>query len=124
MKAAQQLVGNEIIASTIAQGKSSGALGDREKIAENINNAENPEILKSNIQNVYKPAIKAQANSLEQYYKASTGQNNFKDKYLLPQTRQAIWGDSGAGTKSSAPALAGNAPSGTAKTIHFNDLPE
>lgn len=117
LKAAQQLVGNEIINSTIAQGKASGALGDREEIAKNLNNASNPEILKSNIEKVYKPAMRAQANSLEQYYKASTKQNNFKDRYLLPETRQAIWGDV-------TPRQPSAASMPTQKTIHFNDLPE
>lgn len=92
LKAAQQLVGNEIINSTIAQGRSGGALGDREEIATNLNNATNPEILKSNIQNVYMPAIRAQAASTEQYYKTNTGQKDFRTNRLLPETSRVLYG--------------------------------
>lgn len=102
LQAAQQLVGNEIINSTIAQGRSGGALGDREEIAKNLNAAASPEILLSNIDNVYKPAIRAQLNSTRQYYKAATGLDDFDKKYLLPETRSLL-GPMGGGATSSAP---------------------
>lgn len=87
LKMAQQLVGNEVVRSTIGQR---GALGDREELAQNLNNATNPQILQENIDKVIMPALRAQANASEQYYKNATHLNDFRDK-LLPNAKEAIW---------------------------------
>lgn len=84
---ARQLVANEIIKATSGTG---GGVFDREEVQKNLSSASSPAVLHSAIDNVYKPAIRGQLESLEQQYSAGTGLKNYKDKYLLPQTQKAL----------------------------------
>ena len=91
LKAAQQLVGNEIVTSTLAQGKGAGALADRQEVQEMIDGKLSKDILKSNIDKVYLPAMRAQANATGNTFKKSVGLDNFQQR-LLPETQNALWG--------------------------------
>ena len=87
LDAAKQLVGSEIIRATI---NDPGALEDREKIQARLDAANSPELLKSVVNDVYKPAIKKQLEAQEQRYFSMTGMQNFRTKYLSPGTVQTL----------------------------------
>jgi hypothetical protein len=97
--ALRQLVSGEVIKATTA---SAGALGDRETIQSSLDKASSPKIIKDAIKGVYLPAMRRQLDGLEQQYHAGTGLTNYKDKYLLADTRAALGYDT-QGSASTVP---------------------
>lgn len=87
LDAAKQLIGNEIVRATTGEA---GALEDRKAVQERLDAATSPKLLKSVVDNVYKPAIRQQLIGLEKQYQAGTGLQNYRQKYLLPQTVQGL----------------------------------
>lgn len=97
MDALKQLVSGEIVKATTG---AAGALGDRDTIQHNIGTANSPKLIKDAIHQVYLPAIKSQLEGIEKRYESGSGLSNYRENYLLPQTREIL--GLGAGNAGSA----------------------
>lgn len=78
--AVKEILADEIVAAVVP---GVGALADRQAIKRTILAASSPEQIKGIVAN-YKELIGGQLNGLEQQYKAGTGRNDFKTRYLTP----------------------------------------
>lgn len=86
--AAKNIVTDEVVKAIVGGG---GGVGDREKAAETINAAQTPQQLKEAIHTV-RTLMGGQLIGLEQAYKAGTGRNDFRTKYLVPEAQRAVQG--------------------------------
>lgn len=130
--AVKQIVGNEVL-KAVQSGV--GSVADREELAHQLEVSNSPAQLKGVLHN-YGDLMAAQVNSLEQQYKASTHKENYRDKYLLPQTKDYFAqfdggskekSQSAGGEKSAAPSgkVLVQAPDGRRGYVdrsHLDDL--
>jgi hypothetical protein len=87
--AAADLAADEVAGAIVGQGKSAGALADREKIQAKYSADKSPAILKSN-NNVYRSLMSDQMRGLEHQYQAATQLDDFRTRYLDPETRKLL----------------------------------
>jgi len=89
-RAASELAADEVSGAIVGQGKSAGALADRQAIQEKYNSALAPDILHST-NNVYRGMMMDQVRGLEQQYRAATGGlGDFRTRYLSPTGRALL----------------------------------
>lgn len=91
--AVKEILADEIVASVVP---GVGALADRQAIKKTILASSSPEQLKGIVAN-YKELIGGQLNGLETQYKAGTGRNDFKSRYLTPAAVQGLMPPSAGG---------------------------
>jgi hypothetical protein len=91
--AVKEILADEIIAAVVP---GVGALADRVALKKTILAASSPEQLKGIVAN-YKELIGGQLMGLETQYKAGTGRNDFKSRYLTPAAVQGLVPPSAAG---------------------------
>jgi hypothetical protein len=91
--AVKEILADEIIAAVVP---GVGALADRVALKKTILAASSPEQLKGIVSN-YKELIGGQLMGLETQYKAGTGRNDFKSRYLTPAAVQGLVPPSAAG---------------------------
>ena len=84
---------DEIVAAVVP---GVGALADRQAIKKTILASSSPEQLKGIVAN-YKELIGGQLNGLETQYKAGTGRNDFKSRYLTSAAVQGLTPPSAGG---------------------------
>ena len=101
--AVKRIVGDEITKAVIGAG---GALGDRKEVADRLSAANSPAQFKGVVK-AYTDLMAGQLSGLETQYKASTGKDDYREKFLTPNTRQALAGKSGTPNAASLPAGVG-----------------
>ena len=101
--AVKRIVGDEITKAVIGAG---GALGDRKEVADRLSAANSPAQFKGVVK-AYTDLMAGQLSGLETQYKASTGKDDYREKFLTPKTRQALAGKSGTPNAASLPAGVG-----------------
>lgn len=112
-EAAKKIVSDEIVKAIVGSG---GGVADREEAAKTISAASSPAQLKGVI-NTYKELMKGQLHGLRDQYKATTGKEDFDDKYLSAAGRAAS--GSGSSTEPQAKASGRIAPAkGTVQDGH------
>jgi hypothetical protein len=84
--AAKQLVAAEVIKAVVNNG---GGVTERQEAAESFARANSPEQLKGVI-NTYRVLLGGQLESLEGQYKAGTGRDDFRSKFLTPNTQKVL----------------------------------
>jgi hypothetical protein len=84
--AAKQLVAAEVIKAVVANG---GGVKEREEAAQNFARANSPAQLKGVIL-TYKELLGGQLQSLEGQYKAGTKRDDFRTKFLTPNTQKVL----------------------------------
>jgi len=84
--AAKQLVAAEVIKAVVANG---GSVKEREEAAQNFARANSPDQLKGVI-STYKELLGGQLQSLEGQYKAGTKRDDFRTKFLTPNTQKVL----------------------------------
>jgi hypothetical protein len=84
--AAKQLVAAEVIKAVVANG---GGVKEREEAAQNFARANSPAQLKGVI-STYKELLGGQLQSLEGQYKAGTKRDDFRTKFLTPNTQKVL----------------------------------
>jgi len=102
-EAAKKIVADEVVKAIVGSG---GGVADREEAARTISAASSPAQLKGVIQQ-YKDLMGGQLEGLRQQYKASTGKEDFDQKFLMDATRKELENKAPPG-KTSAPAAAVN----------------
>jgi len=84
--AAKQLVAAEVIKAVVNNG---GGVTERQEAAQNFSRANSPQQLKEVI-NTYRELLGGQLQSLEGQYKAGTNRDDFRTKFLTPNTRKVL----------------------------------
>lgn len=84
--AAKQLVAAEVIKAVVNNG---GGVTERQEAAENFSRANSPEQLRGVI-NTYRELLGGQLQSLEGQYKAGTNRDDFRSKFLTPNTQKVL----------------------------------
>jgi hypothetical protein len=84
--AAKQLVAAEVIKAVVSNG---GGVTERQEAAQNFSRANSPQQLKEVI-NTYKELLGGQLQSLEGQYKAGTNRDDFRSKFLTPNTQKVL----------------------------------
>ena len=79
---AKQIVGDEVVKAVIGSG---GAQSDRDQAQKVVDAANSPAQLMGAI-NTYKALLGGQLNGLSKQYRASTGRNDFAERFLNPNT--------------------------------------
>lgn len=85
-------------------------LGDREDVQKQLDRASSPQQMRGVINHITELAG-SQLRGLQKQYEASTKRKDFNDKYLYPETLQAL----GEGTADTGAAAAGGAPASLPK---------
>ena len=115
--AVKELVADEIVAAVVP---GVGSLADRKALKDTIMAKSSPAQLQGVIKQ-YKELLGGQLSGLEQQYTATTRKTDFKERYLLPETKRALMSSSSGAPNAAAAA----APS--AVTIKndsdYNNLP-
>jgi hypothetical protein len=84
--AAKQLVSAEVIKAVVSNG---GGVTERQEAAQNFSRANSPQQLKEVI-NTYRELLGGQLQSLEGQYKAGTNRDDFRSKFLTPNTQKVL----------------------------------
>jgi len=84
--AAKQLVAAEVIKAVVSNG---GGVTERQEAAQNFSRANSPQQLKEVI-NTYRELLGGQLQSLEGQYKAGTNRDDFRSKFLTPNTQKVL----------------------------------
>jgi hypothetical protein len=84
--AAKQLVAAEVIKAVVSNG---GGVTERQEAAQNFSRANSPQQLKEVIK-TYKELLGGQLQSLEGQYKAGTNRDDFRSKFLTPNTQKVL----------------------------------
>lgn len=87
-EAAKKIVADEVVKAIVGSG---GGVADREEAAKTINAASSPPQLKGVIAQ-YKQLMAGQLEGLRQQYKASTGKDDFDEKFLMDATKKELEG--------------------------------
>ena len=115
--AVKELVADEIVAAVVP---GVGSLADRKALKDTIMAKSSPAQLQGVIKQ-YKELLGGQLSGLEQQYTATTRKTDFKERYLLPETKRALMSSS-SGAPSAAAAAA--PPAVTIKNdSDYNNLP-
>lgn len=84
--AAKQLVAAEVIKAVVSNG---GGVTERQEAAQNFSRANSPQQLREVI-NTYRELLGGQLQSLEGQYKAGTNRDDFRTKFLTPNTQKVL----------------------------------
>jgi len=84
--AAKQLVAAEVIKAVVSNG---GGVTERQEAAQNFSRANSPQQLREVI-NTYRVLLGGQLESLEGQYKAGTNRDDFRTKFLTPNTQKVL----------------------------------
>lgn len=88
-QAAADLAADEVSAAVIGQGRSAGALADRQGIQAKYAAANSPTILHTN-NDTYRQMMSDQLRGLEGQYKAATGLGDFRGRYLSGKSKALL----------------------------------
>jgi hypothetical protein len=108
--AAKQLVAAEVIKAVVSNG---GGVTERQEAAQNFYRANSPQQLREVI-NTYRELLGGQLQSLEGQYKAGTGRDDFRTKFLTTNTQKVL----PAAPAAAKPAVAApKAPAGVPQDV-------
>jgi hypothetical protein len=108
--AAKQLVAAEVIKAVVSNG---GGVTERQEAAQNFSRANSPQQLREVI-NTYRELLGGQLQSLEGQYKAGTGRDDFRTKFLTTNTQKVL----PAAPAAAKPAVAASkAPAGVPQDV-------
>jgi hypothetical protein len=108
--AAKQLVAAEVIKAVVSNG---GGVTERQEAAQNFSRANSPQQLREVI-NTYRELLGGQLQSLEGQYKAGTGRDDFRAKFLTPNTQKVL---PAAPTAAKPAVAASKAPAGVPQDV-------
>jgi hypothetical protein len=115
--AAKQLVAAEVIKAVVSNG---GGVTERQEAAQNFSRANSPQQLREVI-NTYRELLGGQLQSLEGQYKAGTGRDDFRTKFLTTNTQKVL----PAAPAAAKPAVAApKAPAGVPQDVWGVMTPE
>jgi hypothetical protein len=104
------LVAAEVIKAVVSNG---GGVTERQEAAQNFSRANSPQQLKEVI-NTYRELLGGQLQSLEGQYKAGTNRDDFRSKFLTPNTQKVL----PAAPAAAKPAVAASkAPAGVPQDV-------
>lgn len=86
--AAKQIIADEVLKAVIGAGAGTGA--DRENLQKQFDASNSPDQLEQAV-GVAKGLMRGQSQALEQQYKASTGRDDYKNKYITPEAQKALY---------------------------------